>query len=137
METSPASRKGITPPASVLANEGVCRSGEELWKLLDYSTGKRIKGHWRDVPKMVTLFTRANARHSFGMSCAEIQHLAEYIHDQNRPRPGTIEEYVALWPLPLDGFNPVSESRLEALLALDRLIRELPAGTGPVHCGTD
>lgn len=113
------------------------RSGEELWRLVDYTTGKRIKGHWRDVPKMVDLFIGANKRHSFGMSPDEIQRLAQYIHDQNRPQPGTVDEYLALWPFPIDSTsaNP-SPDQVAALRELDQVIRETAALASPVHCGT-
>jgi len=65
------------------------RSGLKLWDQLDYRTGKRIKGYWRQVPKMARLLTLANERKSLGMSTDEIDRLAKHIHDHNVEWLGT------------------------------------------------
>jgi hypothetical protein len=137
METQSGSPKSDEAFAVNVQTQASYRSGEELWKLLDYSTGKRIKGHWRNVPKMVELFTRANERHSFNMSPDEVQRLAQYLHDVNRPAPGTIDEYLSLWPIPID-FSAAtpSDRQIAALLDLDRVIRGTDLLAGPVHWGT-
>ncbi len=52
------------------------RLGLNLWDQLDYRIGERIKGYWRQVPKMAHLLTLANDRESLGMSSEEIDRLA-------------------------------------------------------------
>jgi hypothetical protein len=59
------------------------RSGDELWDQLDNQTAKRIKGHWRKMPKMVRLLTLANDHRSLGMTGDEIDRLAQHVHDAN------------------------------------------------------
>lgn len=67
------------------------RLGSELWRQLDFTTGKRIKSQWKDVQKLVRLLTSANNRKSLGMSGEEIDRLAQYIHNINKTGLGMEE----------------------------------------------